>query len=876
MIRPCLPRAGLFTAAALSVCSLFAQETARPFPPDLPSSWTDSDQFRRFWDHFVMRTTADDQEVRVENKTIATAIMNVPATAASLGNPALDGNVAGLPGTRWAAVGPAPINGGQIGRLSGPINGRPVSGRVTALAIDPTNSNRWLIGGAQGGVWETRNAGASWIARTDAQPSLAFGAIAFAPSAPQIIYAGTGEGNNAADSYAGSGLLKSVDGGLNWSLINSTNFAKATFTSIRVSPSDPNTLLAATNLGIAGYVNGRPLNAPATGILKSSDGGVTWTVKLAGVGTTVQPDPTNFNRQYGGLGNIRGATSNGVYRSTDAGETWALIDGPWNAGTFAINGVGRVEVAIAPSNPDIVYVSIQDAINGQGTDGGLLGLWVTSNGWDPTPLWTQIPTGATDDGTGTKGYCGWDFAFRSASNQCWYDQEIIVDPTNPNVIYAGGIPIWKYDGTTWTEISHTTATGGIGIHVDQHAFAFAGSLFVVGNDGGVWSTADGGVTWSDLNSTLQLTQFYEGDLAQDASLFLGGSQDNGSSDSGGATAWSFVFGGDGGGSAISPVNPSHLVASSQNSSFVGINGNSSFSANLGLTGQGTLFVGRIRECSNNENIFLTGTNALFSNNNFFSGFTGWTNNSTGTGVNFSSGILAQNFAPSDSTCNTYAFGSRSGSLWATTAGGGSSAANWVNIAALFTSLPPRGVSDIVFDPTNANIIYVVYSGFDGSTPATPGHIFQIVNWQPGTGAPSVTNISTPVDIPHNTIAVDPGNPNVLYIGTDVGVWKSTNAGASWAQMGPPTGMPNVAVFSLRVTPGGLIAFTHGRGAFLLATYDLNHDGVVNCADYNIVKASFGKSCGMPGFNPMADLSNDCTVDVRDINQMARNLPSACR
>ena len=140
------------------------------------------------------------------------------------------------------------------------------------------------------------------------------------------------------------------------------------------------------------------------------------------------------------------------------------------------------------------------------------------------------------------------------------------------------------------------------------------------------------------------------------------------------------------------------------------------------------------------------------------------------------------------------------------------------------------------------------------------------------GAPTWTDVSTPVDIPRDAVLVD-GSGNV-YVGTDQGVWKSTNGGASWSQMGPATGMPNVAVFDLQQGNGSIVAFTHGRGAFLLTSYDLNNDGIVDCNDYNIVKANIGKRNGVAGFNPLADLNNDGQGNVVDLAIISRQV-GAC-
>jgi photosystem II stability/assembly factor-like uncharacterized protein len=162
--------------------------------------------------------------------------------------------------------------------------------------VDPTNTAHWYIGAAGGGIWETTDSGATWVSRTDNQASLAIGAIAIASGNPNLIYAGTGEGNFSGDSFAGQGMLK------------------------------------------------------------STDGGHSWTQKIVGQGTGVAVDPTNFNNQYAAIGDLFGNAANGIYRSTDAGNTWTLVSGPWTGGA-----VGRIAIAIAPSNPNVMYVGISSS-----------------------------------------------------------------------------------------------------------------------------------------------------------------------------------------------------------------------------------------------------------------------------------------------------------------------------------------------------------------------------------------------------------------------------------------------------------------------------------------------------------------------------------
>jgi hypothetical protein len=263
---------------------------------------------------------------------------------------------------------------------------------------------------------------------------------------------------------------------------------------------------------------------------------------------------------------------------------------------------------------------------------------------------------------------------------------------------------------------------------------------------------------------------------------------------------------------------------------------------------------------------LTGNSNLWKTTTFFTAAnpaaaSTWTSNNPTT-FNTIRGIA---FAASDATCQTYAFGTTTGEIRITSTGGTS----WTAIApGTLTGSGSRGLTAVAFDPNNANTLYVVYDGFSGLTPKA--HVFKTINALSAT--PAWTDVSTPVDIPHDAVLVD-GSANV-FVGTDQGVWESTNGGTSWSQMGPGTGMPNVAVFDLQQGNGTIVAFTHGRGAFRLTSFDLNNDGIVDCLDYNLVKANIGKRNGVSGFNAAADLNNDGQGNVIDLAIISRQV-GAC-
>jgi photosystem II stability/assembly factor-like uncharacterized protein len=405
--------------------------------------------------------------------------------------------------------------------------------------------------------------------------------------------------------------------------------------------------------------------------------------------------------------------------------------------------------------------------------------------------------------------------------------------------------------------------------VDQHALAFAGnSTLIVGNDGGVWHTTDGGATWSVDNTFQTTTQSYYGSVNPGAGgfLFTEGSQDNSSAKttSIGFASWPLVFGGDGAGTAI--ANSTHFAVSGQDENIIRTTNGSGFVTASGGIGGSLSFVGRVTKCPSNDNVMLTGNSNLWKTTTFFTavnpGAAGtWTQNNPTTFTT----MPAISFAASDATCNTYAFGTAAGNIQITSTGG----ASWTAIApGTLTGSGSRGLTAVAFDPNNANTLYVVYNGFSGLTPNA--HVFKTTNALSAT--PAWNDVSTPVDIPHDAVLVD-GSGNV-FAGTDQGVWKSTNGGTSWSQMGPATGMPNVPVFDLQQGNGFIVAFTHGRGAFLFTSYDLNSDGLVDCNDYNLVKANIGKRNGLPGFNPAADVNNDGQGNVVDLAIISRQV-GAC-
>jgi photosystem II stability/assembly factor-like uncharacterized protein len=378
-------------------------------------------------------------------------------------------------------------------------------------------------------------------------------------------------------------------------------------------------------------------------------------------------------------------------------------------------------------------------------------------------------------------------------------------------LYVGGIPLWKFNGTSWTRV--------LGIHDDQHSMAWAGNRLIVGNDGGVWSSTDGGTHWSNHNSTLAITQFYKGALdPTDPNFALAGSQDNGFERWTGVDAWRSVFGFDGMDVAIASTHPQTQWALAVQ--FLRISRLTDGSpGDGGIDKTGAPFIGHLEKCPAKDDVFIAGTDNLWKSTDFFTAAApSWSANGPEMGVCSNSRsqmiggcISALGFAASDATCSTYAFATGAGQILLTADGG----ANWRDLDP-DNAMPNRYVSDLAFAPTDGNTLYVTLSGFDEGTPGQPGHVFKTSNALATT--PTWSNVSPPADLPYDSIAVDPVDSRIVYVGADVGVWKSSDGGGSWVHMGPDTGMPNVPVYDLEIhaTTRRPFAFTFGRGAFVLA------------------------------------------------------------
>ena len=755
----------------------------------------------------------------------------------------------------WTSIGPTPTAAanGAIGS---------VSGRITALAVDPTNSSILYAGGAQGGVWKTIDAGAHWQTTFDSENTLAIGSLAIDPSSCSpgpcsTLYVGTGEQNFSGDSYYGAGVYVSTDAGTTWSQVpmetitNPQPGAPTSFLppavpfnqavggvhigALAIHPATPARLFAAVQ--IFENVGG----GASSGLYCSDDGGMSWRQLLSGaIGTDVAIHPAGMVG-YAALGSNNGDSApaggtpgnNGIYKSTNvnlpcSSQVWTLVSkAPLPLGTSA----GTIHLSLARSDAaaNTLYAAVANPIQTTAPfNTTLAGVFKTVNGGS---TWTSV--------TPPRDFC---------MNQCDYDMAIQVHPTDPNTVFLGGSAVQSGNmpyfllrtnngGATWTQIAQDS--NGTLLHVDQHAIAFGFSganvtTLYVGNDGGVWSSplaaASNPVSWTNLNSTLQLSQFYPGISMSPASpdVAFGGTQDNGTQIYNAAsTGLQWIEApacGDGGYTAIDPSNPSTVYTACQMIEILkSTNGGSSFSiADSGINqNDRSEFIPPMVIDPNpaTSSRLYFGTYRVWQTVNRAASWTAISPDLTAGPAN-SPDITSLSVSPLNSDV-VYA-GTFDSKLWRTTNASAGSVSAWVELDA--GTLPPRAITQVAADPNNLDTVFVTVSGFSGfqiNPPATDtkGHVFRCSATHfscsdiSGTGAGALPNI------PVNAIVIDPLDAlsETLYIGTDVGVFASTDGGASWQPdfPGAPNGLPNVAVLSLVLHSGSRIlrSGTHGRGAW---------------------------------------------------------------
>jgi photosystem II stability/assembly factor-like uncharacterized protein len=741
----------------------------------------------------------------------------------------------------WKLAGPNPTNVIPGFDVLLPGGGKS-AGRVTALVFDPSDKNFDTVysGTAEGGVWQTTNAGKTWVRLMDQESSLAIGSLAIDASKPNIIYAATGEAD-AGDSYYGSGILKSEQSGKpgSWTLMGAKYFegpygSMEGGTYIGQVAIQPIKGEGPSKVLLAAVSRGNPYAKPPTGdeskagIYRSDNGGIDWRLVLPGAdGTSVLFNPQDGNIAYAALGRFNGNQENGVYRSKDGGMTWTNICGEQGkiGSIFCGKTAGRIVVAISPSNPQVLYVAVATP-GGQ----GIFGFWRTANEGTAWKDLTSVPF-----------YCG---------TQCSYDNVITVSPLDPDVILVGG----SFDEPTDRLGSRTVAISSdakheqwfdlskganvVGLHADTHAIAFSpdGKKLYVGTDGGVWSTPDvkksvEGVGWTNLNDSFYLSQFYPGMSINPKNpvLAFGGSQDNGTQrHKTEGLVWDWSICGDGGWTAIDSTTDPVTVYSSCNGGKGKFEFDIEKSVKGGDPGRDNWTVSNEGIGGNTMSIFIPplvmdpspgrekylyfGTQNVWQTKNGADEWTSFSSDFSETAA--ISAIAVSRIAGSVKKQTIYA-GTQNGLVEVCP---DTSNCRWAEI---INGLPMRYVTQIAISAADPSTACATFGGFSGFNGDKLGHVFtatlandiKMTKWTDISGTMSEKKL---MNIPVNDVVLDPDLKNTIYVATDIGVFYTSDAGKTWQALG--TGLPRVAVLSLKLDPNSrtLRAGTHGLSAWDLS------------------------------------------------------------
>jgi photosystem II stability/assembly factor-like uncharacterized protein len=686
-----------------------------------------------------------------------------------------------------------------------PVGPSNIGGRITALDYDPVN-NLLYAGAAAGGVFKSTDAGNTWVPKTDFFPSLSVGALVIDPMNPGIVYCGTGEANISTDSYAGFGMLKSIDYGETWftsGLEDSRHIAE-----IEIHPLNTNIIYTAVSGGLYSKSEDR-------GIYKSTDAGASWNRVLFLNDSTsaidVAVDPGELNIVYAAMWErLRGPTfrkaagiNSGIYKSTDGGTTWnQLLSGLPSPNPI----IGRISIAVAPSNPNYIYALYKQSSSPNGSDNVFHSFYKST---DKGNNWTQMPPGILPGEFSSFG---------------WYFGVLEVDPNNPDLVYCADIDLFKSinGGSSWQNITFSYSGSFDEQHPDQHALWIDPSnpnALIVGNDGGIFNTTVGANPWTK-SYDLPIAQFYASEIDYlQPQIKLGGTQDNGTLKSDGTIHnWDFIYGGDGFHTKVDYTNSNIIYAESQ---FGGIGRSTNGGQNFNYIANGIDFTRTnwstpyVLDVLDPMTLYF-GTYKLHKTTNRGSSWTEISPDLT-RGPNGRLGTITcvSSAVESDNVTRVIYVGTDDAKLSVST----NSGTDWLDRTGI---LPQRYITDVLANVNDPATAYVTLSGYN--LDETNPHVFRTSNY-----GMNWTDISGNLpDVPVNSIVIEYNDDSTLYIGTDAGVFYTTNLGSEWSVLG--TGLPNSPVFDINYhqPTQKLVAGTHGRSLFEFDLSGIN--GVDNKED----------------------------------------------
>jgi photosystem II stability/assembly factor-like uncharacterized protein len=780
-----------------------------------------------------------------------------------------------LAGMRWRSIGPANM-----------------TGRISDIEGVPFPSRTFYVASAAGGIWKTTNAGTTFKALFQNEKVVSIGDVAIAPSDSMRIYVGTGEESIRNSVSPGGGFYRSDDGGESWQLMGLEK--TETIGRVVVHPTNPDVVYVAAS-GAIWRTN------PERGLYKTTDGGRTWTLSKsisdrAGF-VDVAMDPSNpehliataWERIRGPYFLQSGGPGSGIWRTRDGGATWTQMKG----GGLPESNMGRVGLSWSRSHPNVIYAMIEaDTLPNARPAAD------AARQTRPSGLWKSTDAGET-----------WT-RMQPQNVRPFYYSQVRVHPTNPDLVWWSSTPVnYSEDGGV------TARTATVGLHVDHHAHWIDPNnpeYHVVGNDGGIGVSHDGGRSYIFANSFV-VAQFYNVSFDMRRPYYVcGGLQDNGTwcgpsrrqSGSITNTHWYNVGGGDGFGTQNDPTDPHLVYGTSQGGNMYRLDITTGERTALGRPQWRPAYnvwmdsiavaLGGALEPSNaqqrrrvaefqsratqdsldlqlrwnwntpfflshhNPQVFYAGSNRVVKSMKRGDDMYPISPDLTtiDTMAIRIAGTITGGITPDVTGAERYSTiaslaesplrpgllyaGTDDGNVWITRNGGGA----WENLTANLSGVPAKTyVSRIEPSWHDPATVYVTFDNHRRGD-FTP---YVYVSNDYGKSFRSIVN-NLPrggIDFVH-VIREDLVNPNLLFVGTDVGLYASLDRGASWQRF--MTGFPTVPVHDLKIHPRDreLIAGTHGRGIWIVDITPLQQmTDAVAAAPFHLFEPKLGYQFGSP-------------------------------
>lgn len=660
-----------------------------------------------------------------------------------------------------------------------------IGGRILCIAVDPRNSNNIFAGSASGGIWRSVTGGVgsnAWQPLITGLPVLGVASIIIHPGNSDIMYAGTGEvyrtdtsniGFNVwkARGTYGVGIIKTTNRGASWTPVFSRSMSGLFGVQmLKFDPVNPDIVYACTT----------------DGLYRSSNAGSTWIKILNRIYVSdIAIHPTNTNQLVVAVGNLQNADK-GIYRSTDGGSTWTKITSGLPA-SFA----GFIRLDHVSTAPDMIVASIG-----------------RSAGTTQNELFRSTNFGQNWSELSNSNHCQYQF---------WFSHDVAINPSNTSQLVMGGVPLYRF-----TIPSSRTSIGGV--HADIHDIEFDPSnsnIVYVACDGGVYKSTNAGGSFSMVNGGLQAVQFYASFAVSptNPNIMIGGLQDNGVVRYNG-TGWTQVAGGDGGPCAFHPTDGAIAFASNDARRVMrSTNSGSGFGTEVlrswafeadSRTGfMAPLAVSRsnpsvVYVASDNLHKSISGGTSGSFNGNAYTTATTFIEARHKTAVALAVSprtpdklyVSTSSFAQYDNDANNLHVNHPPNILKSINGG--------ASFTSIKGSLPDRFVMDFAISPNNDDSVWVVLGGYGSSHVYVSGN--GGVTWaNRGVGLP---------DVPHNAILLDPRDPSIVYVGNDLGVYMSYDRGATWNDYNSGLWDATLVMDLVATSSNKLVAATHGKGVFV--------------------------------------------------------------